>query len=70
MAFPVFYWVKFDFEGMESREWMNGQQINVLHSAKYAFIYDVLVFALLIVTGPEQRLWLIEGCTFIKGVHM
>ena len=34
---------------------MNGQQINVLHSAKYALSCDV-VFALLIVTGPEQRL--------------
>ena len=44
---------------------MNGKQINVLHAAKYAFVYDVLVFALLIVTGPEQRLWLIEGCTFV-----
>ena len=30
---------------------MNGKQINVLHSAKYAFVYDVLVFALLIVKG-------------------
>ena len=44
---------------------MNRQQIDVLHSAKYAFIYDVLVFALLIVAGPEQRLWLIEGYTFV-----